>query len=93
MNQSNVNFFHLDILMDAIPAGRYDIIVSNPPYITQSEKPTIEENVMKFEPHLALFSPPGDDLLYRVIGEKAYAALKEKGVLFLKLTSTKARRS
>lgn len=92
MHQTSVHFFHLDILGEILPSAKYDIIVSNPPYITQGEKPTIEENVMKFEPHLALFSPPGDDLLfYRIIGEKAFQGLKETGVLFFEINEYKGK--
>ena len=47
---------------------------------------------MKFEPHLALFSPPGDDLLfYRVIGEKAFQGLKDGGVLFFEINEYKGK--
>ena len=74
--------FSLDVLKDEIPEG-YDIIVSNPPYIESGIVPTLE--VSEFEPHRALDG--GDDGLdfYRVIAKKAYAALKEGGMLALEI--------
>ncbi|NNM95366.1 MAG: peptide chain release factor N(5)-glutamine methyltransferase [Bacteroidia bacterium] len=70
----DVEFMHADILNDktpeSMPAG-VDIIVSNPPYITESEKQSLPQNVMK-EPHSALFVPDNDPLLYyRAIAEFA----------------------
>ena len=43
---------------------KYDVIVSNPPYVTESEKPLMKKNVLDFEPKLALFVDDIDPLLY-----------------------------
>ena len=64
----DVRFFVADILSDEI--GEYDIIVSNPPYIRPSERGTMTENTLRYEPKEALFVPEEDPLLfYRRIAE------------------------
>jgi release factor glutamine methyltransferase len=51
----------------------FDIIVSNPPYIMPSEKVDMPDDVLNFEPHLALFAPQDDPLIYyRTVAEFAY---------------------
>ena len=63
-----VRFFEADILQDEI--GEYDLIVSNPPYIRPSERSTMTENTLRYEPEQALFVPEDDPLLfYRRIAE------------------------
>ena len=63
-----VRFFEADILTDEIP--HYDVIVSNPPYIRPSERSTMTENTLRYEPQQALFVPENDPLLfYRRIAE------------------------
>ena len=64
----DVRFFVEDILSDEI--GEYDLIVSNPPYIRPSERGTMTENTLRYEPKEALFVPEEDPLLfYRRIAE------------------------
>lgn len=64
-NNLNVNFIQADILSYDIEV---DCIVSNPPYITESEKSTMDSNVLDYEPHTALFVPDSDPLhFYRAI--------------------------
>lgn len=65
---------------------KFDVIVSNPPYILPSEKNTLSANVLDFEPHDALFTP-GDDALffYRQIAEFAKINLAEGGKIFFEL--------
>ena len=66
--------------------SKYDIIVSNPPYICDKEKEAMEKNVLEHEPHLALFVPDDDPLLfYRAIAKYALEALKPDGMLFFEL--------
>lgn len=66
--------------------GKYDIIVSNPPYIARFEALTMERNVLDYEPHIALFVPDNDPLLfYRAIAQIAAERLNEKGTLFLEI--------
>ena len=70
-NNTNVEFFHHDILDRATPLPHsYNILVSNPPYIKQSEAKDMEEHVTEWEPHTALFVPDDDALrFYRAIAE------------------------
>ncbi|MBA3705453.1 MAG: peptide chain release factor N(5)-glutamine methyltransferase [Bacteroidetes bacterium] len=63
-----------------------DIIVSNPPYVCISEKNQMQKNVLDFEPHLALFVPDNDPLLfYKVIADFAINHLKPNGKLYLEI--------
>ncbi len=60
--------------------GTYDMIVSNPPYIKESEKAFMRRNVLDFEPSLALFVPDDDPLVfYRALAGSAGALLKDTG--------------
>lgn len=70
-NGTAVEFFHHDILDLAIPLPHsYNILVSNPPYIKQSEAADMEQHVTEWEPHTALFVPDNDALcFYRAIAE------------------------
>lgn len=62
--------------------NQWDVIVSNPPYIPEKEQLLMEKNVLDFEPHLALFVPDNDALIfYRKIGEWAIQKLSNGGVL------------
>jgi release factor glutamine methyltransferase len=66
--------------------GQFDIIVSNPPYVKQSETQTMHEKVMNFEPRLALFVPDDDALLfYRKLSEFSLNHLKPGGSLFVEI--------
>jgi release factor glutamine methyltransferase len=70
-NKAKVSFFHHDILdLTTPPPHSYDILVSNPPYIKQSEEKEMETHVTQWEPHTALFVPDDDALrFYRAIAE------------------------
>ena len=66
--------------------SHYDLIVSNPPYICEKEKSAMECNVLDHEPHLALFVPDDDPLLfYRAIAQYAAETLKAQGSLFFEV--------
>ena len=66
--------------------SHYDLIVSNPPYICEKEKSAMECNVLEHEPHLALFVPDDDPLLfYRAIAQYAAETLKAHGSLFFEV--------
>ena len=68
------------------PATRYDLIVSNPPYICERERTAMAPNVLDHEPPLALFVPDDDPLLfYRAIADYARKSLKPGGSLFFEI--------
>ncbi len=84
--KSNVNFFQLDILNQSVPLKNLDAIVSNPPYVTEKEKATMNKNVLDYEPHLALFVADNDPLkFYKVIAEKRKQLLKPNGKIFVEI--------
>ena len=80
-----VRFFESDMLAPQPPA-RYDIIVSNPPYICWSEREAMEPNVLDYEPGQALFVPDNDPLLfYKAIVPYAAQSLERGGRLYLEI--------
>ncbi|MEL6561212.1 MAG: peptide chain release factor N(5)-glutamine methyltransferase [Bacteroidota bacterium] len=80
-----VNFLELDILNE-VPAGTYDVVVSNPPYITHAEKKLMHENVLQYEPGLALFVPDEQPLLfYERITSLCQSILKPGGFLYFEI--------
>ena len=65
---------------------KFDVIVSNPPYVRNLEKQEIKKNVLEYEPHLALFVEDNDALLfYRKIAQLAKESLTENGQLFFEI--------
>jgi release factor glutamine methyltransferase len=90
-NQVKVDFFRADILQHTYPSEKrkYDIIVSNPPYVTYSEKGFMQNNVIDYEPHIALFVPDADALVfYRAIADIAINQLKPGGPLYIEINET-----
>ncbi len=86
LNNVLIRFFHINILKTAHWEGTFDVIVSNPPYVMNSERETMEENVLNHEPEIALFVTDEDPLIfYRHIGQFAAQHLKEDGQLFLEI--------
>ncbi|MDC8099791.1 peptide chain release factor N(5)-glutamine methyltransferase [Chryseobacterium rhizosphaerae] len=85
LHQLNINFIHADYL-GFEPTERYDIIISNPPYIGIEEEVEIADSVKEFEPKMALFSPTFDALIfYRKIAEDCKKYLNDHGLLFLEI--------
>lgn len=84
---ATVYFEQIDILtqdLDKFP--NFDIIVSNPPYVTEKEKAEIRKNVLDYEPHKALFVPDENPLLfYRRIAELAQNKLNANGTLYFEI--------
>ncbi|MDI1323852.1 MAG: peptide chain release factor N(5)-glutamine methyltransferase [Algoriphagus sp.] len=84
--KSNVSFLKCDILTEMPNVRELDILVSNPPYVPESEKSEMHRNVLDFEPGLALFVPDEDPLLfYKVIGAKGKQLLKPGGKLYFEI--------
>lgn len=76
----NRNFLH-DFSIDPV-----DIIVSNPPYVCEGEKTSMNKNVLDYEPHQALFVPNDDPLLfYKVIAKRRQLLLRPKGKVFAEI--------
>ena len=79
---ASVRFEHQDALNAPDDEARWDVIVSNPPYICDRERADMSDNVLSYEPELALFVPDSDPLLfYRAIARYASKALKPGGRL------------
>ena len=82
----NVHFHQMDILHEAFLPGDYNIIVSNPPYVTETEKSEILGNVLLHEPHEALFIPDHSPLIfYECIIELSRRHLLENGKLYFEI--------
>lgn len=87
-NQVNVTFKQVDITRELPPEAvqPYDIIVSNPPYVCLREKAEMGKNVLDYEPHLALFVPDEDPLLfYRAILHAGKRLLNEGGFVYFEI--------
>jgi release factor glutamine methyltransferase len=84
---TEIDFLQADILrMESLPANSLDIIVSNPPYVCESEKEWMKPNVLEHEPHLALFVPDQDPLVfYEAIAKLALHALTPDGKLYFEI--------
>lgn len=81
-----VEFCKADALDDMTHLGQFDIIVSNPPYIPQSDIARMNKNVVDFEPHTALFVADNDALcFYRSIAQNGLAMLKSGGGLYFEI--------
>ena len=84
-----VDFIEADALGDLSALGEFDVIVSNPPYIPQSDIVDMRKNVVDFEPHTALFVPDDDILkFYRATAKNATKMLREGGSLWFELDET-----
>ncbi len=82
---ADVTFKQTNILQE-VPEGLFDVVVSNPPYITESEKRLMHTNVLNFEPEIALFVPDQDPLLfYNRIADLCQQILKKDGYLYFEI--------
>lgn len=84
-----VKYEKADILNERL-YGRYDLIVSNPPYIETDVIPTLDKNVKDYEPHLALDGGSDGLVFYRRITEIAPSVLNENGILAFEVGHTQA---
>ena len=82
-HNADVRFIQSDIFNNI--DDKFDIIVSNPPYIDRKDEVTMKENVLNYDPHLALFAEEEGMYFYRKIIEQAKDYLKENGVMFFEI--------
>lgn len=83
---AKVQFERRDVLEAEVEPASLDIIVSNPPYITEKEKASMEANVLEWEPAAALFVPDENPLLfYRAIARLGKRALREDGKVYFEI--------
>lgn len=86
LNEVNVTFIHQDVLALQSLRESFDIIVSNPPYVRNLEKVEIHNNVLNYEPHLALFVEDDNALVfYQKIVSLATSELNKGGMLFFEI--------
>lgn len=86
INNVNVDFFKEDVLNCKKLPKKYDIIVSNPPYIIENEKNKMQSNVLKYEPDIALFVNNDDPLLfYRKIAQLGQKHLISEGSIYFEI--------
>jgi len=93
LNNANISFQVLDIFQASIEEiGFYDIIISNPPYVLESEKQKMHKNVLDHEPESALYVPDEKALLfYEKIIQIATQHLKTNGRLYLEINENKGK--
>jgi release factor glutamine methyltransferase len=85
-NKVHIKFIHKDILKIDALQNSYDVIVSNPPYVRESEKKLMQNNVLKYEPDLALYVSDSDPLIfYKQISKLAAKGLKPNGYLYFEI--------
>lgn len=82
-HKTNVQFVQADVFRQV--SGKYDIIVSNPPYISKEDRSEVGINVINSEPHLALFAEEDGFAIYRKIIEGASEYLTEQGKLYFEI--------
>lgn len=82
-HEATIKFIKSDIFNNI--DDKFDIIVSNPPYIDRKDEVTMLDNVLKYDPHLALFAEEEGLYFYRKIIEQAKDYLKENGVMFFEI--------
>jgi release factor glutamine methyltransferase len=86
INGVRVDFRIFDLCSGELPSCKSDIIICNPPYVSESEKSEMHRNVLEFEPHSALFVPDADPMVfYRRLAEIAGYELKPGGTLWLEI--------
>lgn len=91
-NGVSIDFERVDILDNYPQTKKFDVIVSNPPYVMDSEKDNMTANVLNYEPHTALFVPDDDALLfYERIADIGRELLNPNGKLYLEINQAKGQ--
>lgn len=82
-------WYHSDLL-DQVPREKYEVIVSNPPYISGEELAGLEPEVRDYEPRMALYAPENGLAFYRRLAAECRDYLKPEGKLYLEIGSSQA---
>lgn len=96
LNSAGVTFVQEDMLnLSADFQNRkFDLILSNPPYVTLEQKDEMQSNVLDYEPHLALFAPGPDPLIfYRAVAAFAATTLEVHGKVYVELNESLSEKS
>ena len=84
--KAKLSFAKADLLADVLDLGKYDIVVSNPPYVLENERSMMHPNVLNHEPSLALFVPDNNPLqFYKAIVIHAKSHLNPNGYLYVEI--------
>lgn len=91
-NKVEIDFMQMDILTGAISHinDNFDIIVSNPPYVLDSEKESMHKNILEYEPYIALFAGVDPIIFYKSIADLALTKLKKNGKLYFEINENMA---
>jgi release factor glutamine methyltransferase len=92
-NQTPIAFVQMDFLVEAewSKLDQYDVIVSNPPYVKQSEASSMLPHVLAYEPHLALFVADDDALIfYKALASFCQKHLRKNGSLYVEINEALA---
>ncbi len=95
-NSVDIDFIEADILNfdKTVELPKFDLIVSNPPYVTEADKLLMHKNVTGFEPHIALFVPEREPLLfYDAIADFALERLCDGGQLFFEINESLGKKT
>jgi len=96
LNEADIDFIEFDILNQRTElshisrlGSHFSIVISNPPYVTIQDKAKMHSNVTDFEPHIALFVPEHDPLVfYNAIADFAVDKLESNGLLFFEINES-----
>lgn len=93
LHQANIHFKEENILLEnCLQSEKFDVIVSNPPYVAPQERVSLKQNVLNFEPHLALFGHENEALIfYRIICEFSNSHLIPGGKLYFEIPENKGQ--
>lgn len=91
-NEVQIELKEIDVFAEILTDKKFDIIVSNPPYVLESEKAEMDRNVLDYDPHLALFVPDNDALrFYNRIAELGTNLLSPSGKLYFEINRMKGQ--
>ncbi|MDY0053031.1 MAG: peptide chain release factor N(5)-glutamine methyltransferase [Bacteroidales bacterium] len=90
----DINILEQDILKQGFTTEKFDIIVSNPPYVMEKEKQLMKENVLDYEPHQALFVEDNNPLIfYKAIEKFSQTNLNPKGKVYLEINENLSKQT